>query len=64
MTVNMTTTTKVDFQGQMTVAELQALLEGLPGSATVSFQHHPGTDQRDPSYTTMTVTHPRGSAVR
>lgn len=56
MPMTTSTTTTVDLQGQVTVAELSAVLQLLPASGVVRFQVHPG-DQRDPSYTTLTVTH-------
>jgi hypothetical protein len=56
-----TTTTTLTLTGTLTVGELMAHLDGLPSSATIRVQHHAG-DQRDPAYTTMTITHPTGSA--
>lgn len=54
----MQTTTTINLAGQTTVAELSAILGELPPSARVSFRYVAG-DQRDPSYITMTVLHPR-----
>jgi predicted ATP-grasp superfamily ATP-dependent carboligase len=51
-----TTTTTIQVPNTVTVGELQSLLEGIPPTGTVRFDHFAG-DQRDPSYTTITVTH-------
>ena len=54
--VRRTTTTTIQVSSSVTVGELQSVLEGLPASATVRFQTHDG-NQREPGYTTITVTH-------
>lgn len=56
MSATVSTSTTIQLQGTVTVAELQSILEALPGSGQVRFQTYAG-DQRDPAYTTLTVTH-------
>lgn len=55
--VRITTTTKVVLPHDLTVSQLQDILAQIPGDGRVSIAHHAGTDQRDPSYNTLTVNH-------
>jgi len=57
-TIRVTKQTAVTFTGPITLGDLRRFVEqcdGVDDSAPVNVKHHDATDQRDDTYTTITV---------